>query len=119
MTEYQRFILIDTLIIVGSAFALILLLIRIRSRRRRARFLAVAAEMDLLTKADIERRNKATAEHLDHVFSRKVMWKRENAQRELDRFNGKIPADTPDPSYKAWAAANGLPTHDVDEVSAE
>jgi hypothetical protein len=119
MTEYQRFILIDVTIVVASAFLLILLLVRIRSRRRRARFNAIAAEMQLQTKADIERRDKAAKEHMDHVFGRKALWRREMAQRELDRFYGKLPADSKDPSYKEWTAARGLPTEDVDEVPQE
>jgi hypothetical protein len=107
----------EKMYLLGAALTALLLIwgwVAVRVRRRRREADAIAREMGLQTQAEIARRDAATKDHMEHVFGRRALYKREMAQRELDRYYGKR-AVGPDPTYEEWAAAKGLPVDEADE----
>ena len=114
MTQMQIYALYG-LAGVGVFLLVLWFVVRARSRKRAAVRAEIEAKVAAETKIEQDR---AVKDHMEHVFGRKALYKREMAQRELDRYHGRR-VKGPDPTFAEWAEAHGLPTDDFNEDTEE
>jgi len=108
MTQMQTYAMY-ALAGAGVLLLLLWLVVRVRSRRRAAVRAEIETRIAVETKVQQDTAVKA---NMDKVLGRYALYRREMAQRELDRYYGKR-VKGPDPTYEEWAAAHGLPTEEV------
>lgn len=113
MTEYQN--LLDAPVVAAACVLLIAMVAWVCVRTRRIRREEAARARQAQERANVERHTFEIEKHMEKVFGRQVLYRRELSRRSVARYNGTLPADAPDPTYEEWAAAKGLPTEE--EVS--
>jgi len=99
--------------LLGAAFIMLAMWVVLRRRSRKRA--AVRAEIEARIAAEGKvAQDAAVKDNMERVLGRHAVYKREMAQRELDRYYGKR-VKGEDPTYEEWCRAKGWTVDEKDE----